>query len=863
MTRIWTGTASVIAGYTTVTVISGDPLSDANCPTDARISLDGRAMFVEARTDTLSFELTSPWEGNDGTFTLEIDPMTPKALEMVSVSTRITDYEARLALIDGNNRGLWFKSLGNTAANDPGPGKVGRNAAAWPDSTAAYFDVLDQNGQDVSGILGLLAAGDILIGRSLDSNAVVQMLLTDAMVSEGGWFSAQFTVLGSTGVIADGDAVTFDYKLAGTGLDYDVRVETIPARSAYDGESVGTKVLVEDIGEVPVRSAIYTLLENGSPAVWSPPAYITGAQGAQGDKGWAPTFAMASDGNRRVLQLVGYVGGEGTEPTANVNEYVGAAGYTPTIGDAIDVRGAVGAQSVVPGPQGDKGWAPVFSLTSDGARRVLQLSSYVGGAGSTPTANIGEYVGAAGYTATIGDAVDVRGATGAPGLDGSGGSAFIKVRVVDTTGGSSPDSQYEAGDVLDGVTLDENNKVLRASPGGDLLDGIYVVPASGPASRDSAFDTYDEHPGVYISVMEGTSGADTLWRCTSDEGGTLGTTALTFEQFVTDTSEIEADLDAAQADILYQYLLTADISSTVIGFSRGWADAFDGETIVDTGASTNEVYDATNDWYGPTSVVGAARLPVNMTSNTAPSPLVASASKSESGVGPWKLFDGDASTFWGSGLGSSTEWAKVDLGAGNAVTVASYSLQASPATMALMIKDFTYEGSNDDAAWNVLDTRAGQTGWTTGQVRSFTLAAVSAAYRYHRIRPTAGNTSGEYHIAGLQAYGPATFSNMTLISNAVAAPANVGLARAFLALEYAGSLTPGTDFDFAISANDGAAYVTGTATLWGPSSGNLKLYQVTGIDLTAQADDAVRARFRTLTNKDIKVTGWVPKWKDA
>lgn len=63
----------------------------------------------------------------------------------------------------------------------------------------------------------------------------------------------------------------------------------------------------------------------------------------KGDKGWSPTFDVVADGARRVLQLTGYVGGEGTEPTDNVGEYVSDAGYTPTIGDAIDVRGPAGA----------------------------------------------------------------------------------------------------------------------------------------------------------------------------------------------------------------------------------------------------------------------------------------------------------------------------------------------------------------------------------------------------------------------------------------------------------------------------------------------------------------------------------------
>lgn len=137
---------------------------------------------------------------------------------------------------------------------------------------------------------------------------------------------------------------------------------------------------------------------------------------------------------------------------------------------------------------------------------------------------------------------------------------FVRVRVVDTTG-ADPATAYENGDVIDGVTLATGDLVLRATDGGDAADGVYVVPSSGAASRASQFDDYDDHPGSYFSVMEGTSGADTLWRCTSNQGGTLGTTALVMEEFqggagseavyiATDRSALKA-LDASVHTVAY------------------------------------------------------------------------------------------------------------------------------------------------------------------------------------------------------------------------------------------------------------------------------------------------------------------------
>jgi hypothetical protein len=87
------------------------------------------------------------------------------------------------------------------------------------------------------------------------------------------------------------------------------------------------------------------------------------------------------------------------------------------------------------------------------------------------------------------------------------------------------------GTAHDGVTVNTGDRILVSEQTSAAENGVYIVPASGAASRDTAFDTYDEHPGVYFSMMEGTAHADTLWRCTSNRGGTLGSNPIAFAQF--------------------------------------------------------------------------------------------------------------------------------------------------------------------------------------------------------------------------------------------------------------------------------------------------------------------------------------------
>lgn len=60
--------------------------------------------------------------------------------------------------------------------------------------------------------------------------------------------------------------------------------------------------------------------------------------------------------------------------------------------------------------KGDKGWAPVFGVVSDGQRRVQRVVDWQGGEGTKPAT--GQYVGATGLVSDIADAVDIRGPEG-------------------------------------------------------------------------------------------------------------------------------------------------------------------------------------------------------------------------------------------------------------------------------------------------------------------------------------------------------------------------------------------------------------------------------------------------------------------
>lgn len=115
--------------------------------------------------------------------------------------------------------------------------------------------------------------------------------------------------------------------------------------------------------------------------------------------------------------------------------------------------------------------------------------------------------------------------TVAQGLD-----AKASVRVATTAPGTLA-TAFENGDTVDGVTLATGNRILLKNQSAPAENGIYTVNASGAPTRATDFDAWSEVPGAFVFVEEGTTNANTGWTCTSDTGGTIGSTAITFVQF--------------------------------------------------------------------------------------------------------------------------------------------------------------------------------------------------------------------------------------------------------------------------------------------------------------------------------------------
>lgn len=84
---------------------------------------------------------------------------------------------------------------------------------------------------------------------------------------------------------------------------------------------------------------------------------------------------------------------------------------------------------------------------------------------------------------------------------------------------------------FDTITLTANDILFVRSQTAPAENGLYTFNGSAAAlTRIPQMDVWAEIPGALFAVEQGSTLADTVWLCTADQGGTLGTTAVTFIQ---------------------------------------------------------------------------------------------------------------------------------------------------------------------------------------------------------------------------------------------------------------------------------------------------------------------------------------------
>jgi hypothetical protein len=111
--------------------------------------------------------------------------------------------------------------------------------------------------------------------------------------------------------------------------------------------------------------------------------------------------------------------------------------------------------------------------------------------------------------------------------------AGLRTRIIAeaaTTANINLTTDLENGDTLDGVTLVTGDRVLVKDQTDATANGLYIVVASGAASRDPQFDTIAELSGQMIVVNQGSTNDNKIFLCTTDSDATIGVSNITYSQ---------------------------------------------------------------------------------------------------------------------------------------------------------------------------------------------------------------------------------------------------------------------------------------------------------------------------------------------
>ena len=210
-------------------------------------------------------------------------------------------------------------------------------------------------------------------------------------------------------------------------------------------------------------------------------------------------------------------------------------------GDVTSVGNATTLATVATaGTTGSSTAIPVITINAKGLTTSITTAVVIAPAGTLSGSTLASGVTASSLT-SLGTITSLVVTAGTISTTPSGSTDIANKSYVDTVAqgldtkasvvaGTTANISLTGAQTIDGVSVVATDRVLVKNQTAPAENGIYVASATA-WTRATDMNTWVQVPGAYVFVETGTTLADTGWVCTSNAGGTINVTAMTWAQF--------------------------------------------------------------------------------------------------------------------------------------------------------------------------------------------------------------------------------------------------------------------------------------------------------------------------------------------